>query len=240
MPRRALLAATIAIAGASVFVASASTIGAFSSMSPNGENFEDGWKVTMLHDVNPTRFELVNAGGEVVVKATAENAAASLTRTMRRELTLEPYLSWRWRVDRVIEKSDITTKRGDDFAARLYVFFDFPLDRLSLVERTKLRLARWWYGAKVPAAALCYVWANKEPPGTSAWNAYTSRARMIVLRNGDSGIGEWADEKRNLAFEFHAAFGDVAPLVTGIAIAADTDQTGESATAWFGDIRLTK
>jgi hypothetical protein len=28
------------------------------------------------------------------------------------------------------------------------------------------------------------------------------------------------------------------PRVTGIAIGNDTDQTGESATAWFGDFRL--
>ena len=63
---------------------------------------------------------------------------------------------------------------------------------------------------------------------------------MIVLRNADSGVGDWADEKRDLAVDFRAAFGDVAPVVTGIAIAADTDQTGESATAWFGDIRFTK
>ena len=51
-------------------------------------------------------------------------------------------LGWRWRIDRVIEQSDIATKQGDDFAARLYVFFDYPIERLSLVERTKLNLAR--------------------------------------------------------------------------------------------------
>ena len=205
-----------------------------------GDSFADGWTVTTLKDVNPTRFDLVNDGGNVVVRATADNAAASLARTLRRELSVEPSLSWRWRIDRVVEKSDIDTKQGDDFAARLYVFFDFPLDRLSLVERTTLRLARWWYGDHVPAAALCYVWANGEPPGTTIWNAYTSRARMIVLRNADSGVGDWAIEKRDLAVDFRNAFGDVPPVVTGIAIAADTDQTGESVTAWFGDIELTQ
>ena len=232
--------AVAALAGASVLVASASNIGAFSSMSINGSGFEDGWTVTTLKDVTPTRFDLVQDSGQVVVKATAENAAASLTRAVRHELGVEPSLSWRWRIDRVVEKSDINSKQGDDFAARLYVFFDFPLDRLSLVERTKLRLARWWYGDHVPAAALCYVWANGEAPGTSAWNAYTSRARMIVLRNADSGVGEWASEKRNLAVDFRNAFGDVAPVMTGVAIAADTDQTGEAVTAWFGDISLSQ
>ena len=112
------------------------------------------------------------------------------------------------------------------------------LDRLSLVDRTKLRVARWWYGDQVPAAALCYVWANQEQVGTTTGNAYTSRVVAVVLRNAQSAVGDWVDEKRNLAADFRAAFGDVTPTVTGIAIAADTDQTGESVTAWFGDIRL--
>ena len=221
---------------ASVAAASASTIGAFSAMSTAG-GFDDGWTVTTLKDVKPTQFELVD-DGQVVVRAVADNAAASLARGFRRDISDQPWLGWRWRIDRVVERSDIATRQGDDFAARLYVFFEYPLDLVSLVERTKLRLARWWYGDQVPAAALCYVWANREPPGTTTWNAYTSRARMIVLRNADRDVGSWVDERRDLAADFRAAFGDIKPIVTGIAIAADTDQTGESVTAWFGDIRL--
>lgn len=230
----------IVIAGAAAFalIASAATPGLFSAMSPGGE-FRDGWRVTTLSDVKPTRFELVSDDGRTVVKATADAAAASLTRAVRVAIDERSRLRWRWRIDRVVDKSDITTKQGDDFAARLYVFFDYPLDRLSLIESTKLRLARWWYGDQVPVAALNYVWANREQPGTETWNAYTSRARMIVLRNADDKVGDWALEQRNLAADFRAAFGDVTPVVTGIAIAADTDQTGESVTAWFGDIAIT-
>lgn len=220
-----------------VAAASASTIGAFSAMSTAG-GFEDGWTLTTLRDVKPTQFTLVEDNGQVVVRASANNAAASLIKEVRHDASEQPWLSWRWRIDGVVEKSDITTKQGDDFAARLYVFFDYPLDRLSLVDRTKLRVARWWYGDQVPAAALCYVWANQEQVGTTTGNAYTSRVVAVVLRNAQSAVGDWVDEKRNLAADFGAAFGDVKPVVTGIGIAADTDQTGESVTAWFGDIRL--
>jgi len=235
--RQFTLGAVLAATGACVVAASESTIGAFSAMSiPNG--FEGGWTLTTLPDVNPTQFELIYDDDQIVVKATAKNAAASLMRTVRRDLSAQTSLGWRWRIDRVIEQSDIATKQGDDFAARLYVFFDYPIERMSLVERTKLNLARWWYGDQVPAAALCYVWANREQPGTTAWNAYTSRVRMIVLRNAESEVGHWIDEKRDLAADFRSAFGDITPVVTGIAIAADTDQTDEAVTAWFGDIRF--
>lgn len=237
VPRQLFAAFTLAVTGTCVLTAPATSVGRFSAMSTSG-GFDDGWAVTALQNESPTRFDLVDDNGHTVVKATAENTAASLTRAFRHDAAGQPWINWRWRIDRVVEKSDITTKQGDDFAARLYVFFDYPLDRLSLMERTKLRLARWWYGHHVPAAALCYVWANREQPGTTTWNAYTSRARMIVLRNADSDVGNWVDEKRNLAADFRAAFGDVDPVVTGVAIAADTDQTGESVTAWFGDIRF--
>ncbi len=210
--------------------------GAFSAM-PAGGAFADGWSVTTLPDIAPTRYTLSDDGGRTVVRADATGSAASLIRSVRWDAAAQPWLDWRWRVDRVVADSDITTKQGDDFAARLYVFFDFPFDELSLFERTKLRVARWLYGEQVPAAALCYVWANREPPGTTAWNAYTSRVRMVVLRNADDAVGEWTDERRDLAADFRAAFGDVPPVVTGLAIAADTDQTGERVTAWFGDIR---
>ncbi len=237
MLRQLTLGAVLAAAGAWGAAASESTIGAFSAMTISG-GFEDDWTLTTLPDVNPTQFELVYDGDVVVVKATAKNAASSLTRKVRRDLSVQPSLGWRWRIDRVVKQSDITTKHGDDFAARLYVFFDYPIERLSLVERVKLNLAQWWYGDQVPAAALCYVWANREQPGFTAWNAYTGRVRMIVLRNAESEVGNWVDEKRDLAADFRAAFGDVTPVVTGIAIAADTDQTDEAVIAWFGDIRL--
>jgi len=233
--RQPLFGTLLGATAGAVLAASASSIGTFSAMSPGG-NFEDGWTLTTLRDIAPTRFELIGDGDQVVVKATADAAAASLTRTLRQNIDEQTSLHWRWRIDRVVERSDISSKQGDDFAARLYVFFDYPLDRLAVFERTKLRLARWWYGDHVPAAVLCYVWANSEKPGTTAWNAYTSRARMIVLRNATDSVGNWVEEKRNLAADFRAAFGDVAPVVTGVAIAADTDQTGESVTAWFGDI----
>jgi len=235
--KQLILGTALAVTGGCALAASASSIGAFSTMSTSG-GFEDGWTLTTMPDVSPTRFDLVDDDGVGVVKATADNAAASLTRTLRRNISEQPWLRWRWRINRVVEQSDIAAKQGDDFAARLYVFFDYPLERLSLAERTKLRLARWWYGDQVPAAALCYVWANQEQPGTTAWNAYTSRVRMVVLRNADSDVGSWVDEKRNLAADFRAAFGDITPVVTGIAIGADTDQTEESVTAWFGDIRF--
>jgi hypothetical protein len=148
-----------------------------------------------------------------------------------------PMLSWRWKVDRVLEKGRLGAREGDDFAARVYVSFDIPMDDLTFVERTKLAIARLFYG-DVPSAAICYVWDNHAPQGTVSWSPYADRVRVIVLRSGAQSAGRWEAERRDVAADFRAAFGRDTPRVTGIAAGNDTDQTGESATAWFGDFRI--
>ena len=141
-------------------------------------------------------------------------------------------------MDRVVEGANLSQRDGDDYAARLYVFFDVPLEALPFVDRTKIRLARWLYGERLPTAALCYVWDNDNPVGTIASNPYTDRVQMIVLRNRNDAVGKWVGERRNVAEDFSAAFGMAPVPVSGIALSADSDQTGESVTAWFGNIRV--
>ena len=78
--------------------------------------------------------------------------------------------------------------------------------------------------------------------GTTAWSPYTNRIRMVVVESGSARAGQWVEEARDLEADFRAAFGEQwgkpMPAVTGIAAGNDTDQTGESAIAWFGDFRL--
>ena len=59
---------------------------------------------------------------------------------------------------------------------------------------------------------------------------------IIVVESGPSRVGGWADAARNIAADYQAAFGEVPPMITGVALMTDTDNTGESATAYYGDI----
>ena len=54
-----------------------------------------------------------------------------------------------------------------------------------------------------------------------------------------SGLDTWIDEKRNIAEDFQKAFGQKPPLISSVAIMTDTDNTKESATAYYGDIIFT-
>jgi len=149
-------------------------------------------------------------------------------------------LAWRWKVDRVVQGADMARRAGDDYAARVYVFFDVPRSDLPWNTRIKIAAIELVYGKTVPTAAICYVWDNRHPVGTTQWNAYTERVRMIVLRSGNREAGAWREERRDIEADFRAAFaadGDP-PRVTGVAAGSDTDQTGDTVTAWFGDLRL--
>jgi len=198
------------------------------------------WRLLVPPRARAPELALVDDAGVTVLRVHSDGAAG----TAAQELALEPsrsaVLAWRWKVDRVVEGADLAARSGDDFAARVYVFFDVPSAELPLAARVKLALARLLYGDAVPAAALCYVWDNRHPPGTSAWSAYTDRVRVVVLESGAARAGAWVEERRDVAADYRAAFGANAPLhaVSGIAAGNDTDQTGESATAWFGDFRF--
>jgi hypothetical protein len=230
-----LIAARWAGAG---FIALASaaadtTIPAFSNASP-GAALPAPWQVQLLPRKRAADVSLVEDEGKTVLRVHSQDAFG--TAAIRFALDA-PVISWRWRVDRVLDRARLGTREGDDFAARVYVSFEIPMESLTFGERVRLQIARLIYG-DVPSAAICYVWDNRSPKGHSTWSPYGERVRLVVLRNAADGAGRWEEERRDVAADFRAAFGREAPPVTGIAAGNDTDQTEETATAWFGDFRI--
>ncbi len=198
-----------------------------------------GWSVQPIPKVvRQTRFDLVDDGGTTVLRARAESAAASLRHALSIDPRVDGQLQWRWKTERVLDKADLTTKAGDDYAARLYVFFDRQPAQMSFGERIAFKLGRARYGDQIPSAALCYVWDNKQPIGTVRDNAYTGFVKMIVVTSGKAHQGEWVSVHRDVGADYRRAFGAATPRITGIAVVADTDNTGESTISYFGDIRF--
>jgi len=81
-------------------------------------------------------------------------------------------------------------------------------------------------------------WDNRHPIGTWQPNAYADRARMLVLRSGAANAGRWLTERRDVSADFQNAFGHAPAKITGLALASDTDNTGESAHAGFADFHF--
>lgn len=231
----------LAAAGGIAIVSAALPVTPFSS-GIAGAQLPGAWRALTLPGVKPAELSLVDDAGTTVLRVRSVAAAGSASHPIEAEHATGTVLSWRWKVDRVIDKADLQAKSGDDFAARVYVFFDVPSEDLPLGARVKYLVARLLYGEALPTTAICYVWDNRHPVGTSAANPYTERVRTVVLESGSKLAGSWKAEARDVASDFRAAFAfppeRPVPRVSGIAAGNDTDQTGESATAWFGDFRL--
>lgn len=183
-------------------------------------------------------FDLVQDGGLRVLRVHSDAAASALLHLLDVDLGHTPLLAWRWKVSNVVAGSDFTRKAGDDYAAKVYVLFDYPADQLPFTDRVKIALARTLYGSELPTAAIAYVWGTAQPVGTSGPNPYTDRVKMIVVESGATRVGQWVTQRRDVAADFRALFGTPAPRVAAIAISADTDNTGEAVTAWFGDLQF--
>lgn len=234
---RVATACSLVVCLAGGAVAAMPEVTAFSAMRPGAP--VTGWQALKpAPKANDTRYSVVLDAGKTVLKAEAEQAMSGLIHPVRIDLRQYPLLRWRWKIAAPLKRADMTQKTGDDYAARVYVMFDYPVEKLSFGTRAKLALAEALYGQKIPTAALNYVWDNRQPVGTIQPNTYTDRARMIVLESGAAHAGQWMTETRDLASDFRAAFGEEPPDVVAVAVATDTDNTGESAIAWYGDLEF--
>ena len=210
----------------------------FSSLRPGG-GLPAGFRhVALSSGKRETEYTLVEDGGRTVLRARATASASGIVRELRVDPHQYPLLAWQWKVTRVLEKSDLTARAGDDYPARLYVTFDVPPESLSTSERLQLRLARMMFGPDVPAAALCYVWDTNAAPGTIAPNAFTDRVRMIVVDSGANNVGRWRTHERNILADYRTAFGADAPIVNSVIVSTDTDNTGETAETYYADVEF--
>jgi hypothetical protein len=215
-------------------------VGKFSAAS-EGNALPDGWKPLTFKKIGKhTAYALVKDGGAVVVKAVSEASASGLTRAITIDLKEYPVVQWRWKVTNVLKKGDVTKKEGDDYPARIYITFEYDPKKAGFFEKAKYEAVKAWYGQYPPSGAINYIWESQAPKGMVAPNPYTDQVKMIVVESGAAGLNQWVNEERNVYEDYKKAFGDEPPMISGVAIMTDTDNTGESATAYYGDIVFKK
>ncbi len=206
------------------------------SLNQSGTGIPGGWKpLTFKKIPKQTEYVLVKDGEQVVVKAVSEASASGLTKEVTINPKDYPIVRWRWKVENLLQHSDVNRKDGDDYPARLYITFAYDPDHVSFGKKLKYKAGRVLFG-DIPIGALNYIWETKTPVGTIVENAYTDFAQMIVVESGLSKVGAWVDEERNVYEDYKKAFGEEPPMINGVAIMSDTDNTKERAVAFYGDI----
>lgn len=239
MKRRQTVAMLAALAaGPRAFAADALVVPRF-SVAPLGTGPAPGWQHQTLPKVErANQFEIAMDADRRALRVTSSSSASTWLARVKGETGSRPTLQWQWKVSKALPGSDLRVKQGDDYAARLYVLFDLPVERLSLADRLRMQAARTLAGVDVPAAALCYVWGSIQAAGTTGWNPYTDRVRMVVVDSGDTDAGRWRTVNRDLRRDWEEAFGGPMPPVSAIAVGADTDNTRDRVETWFSDIVL--
>ena len=178
-----------------------------------------GWKTKRFSGETSYRFVKDSEGG-TVLEAISEGAASGLVLERKIDLTRTPILIWRWRIERPVNPPDERSRAGDDFAARIY--FVAP--------------GAGWISFHPDSIA--YVWASRQPEGSSWPNPFTEKVRMVAVDSGAERAGQWRTHRRNMREDFRARFGRDITEITHVAIMTDSDNSKLSARAWYGDIRV--
>jgi hypothetical protein len=139
--------------------------------------------------------------------------------------------SWQWQVHKGVPATDLTRKGGDDRNLALYFVF-LPkqiaarmqdADVLDLMEAPGVRV-------------LMYVWGGNHVQGQILPTPYLGeRGRTIIRRMAGTGA---EDETVDLAKDYQSAFGEPMESLVGLAISADSDDTGTRIDASLSRLRL--
>ncbi|HWA39793.1 MAG TPA: DUF3047 domain-containing protein [Burkholderiales bacterium] len=201
------------------------------------EPLPERWKTYVVVPWKPrTQYALVESEGQVALEARSERAASGLYRYVRVRPQTHPTLEWRWRVPRLIEGADPRLAAREDSPVRVVVSFHGDAAKLGEGDRAKMRMAKALSGRAMPYATLMYIWSNDLPVGTVVHNPHIGRVRMIVAESGTAKLGRWVKVRRNVYEDFRKAFGENPWDVVAVGVMTDSDNTGSSTLAQYGDI----
>ena len=165
-----------------------------------------------------TIYKIVTDDGKKVIRADSSGTASCLFHKVNLDPASFRYLRWSWKIKHIIPKGYESRKDGDDYAARVYVVFP----------------GKYLWQTK----AISYIWANHLPKGQAIPNAFTSNAMMLAVESGSEQTGKWVSEQRDILADYRRLFGTEPQKIEAIAIMTDTDNTGDEATAWYGEISI--
>ncbi len=177
-----------------------------------------GWEEQSF--VGHTDYQLVQENQRQILQAVSAASASGLFYEADIDLEKTPYLNWSWKVENVYRGNDEQTREGDDYPARIFVVVSGGL---------------FFWETK----AINYAWTSQQAVGSTWESAVTRNAVMLSLRSGETEAGQWLNEKRNIREDFQTLFGEDVLMIHAIAIMSDSDNTGQSTRAYYGDIFFT-
>ncbi len=199
----------------------------------------DQWKPLSFPKIdNHSSYDVTTEDGIPCLVAKTSNSASAILYKKPFNVYDYPEIAWRWKVSNVYRKGDSSRKDGDDYPVRLYILFQYDPGTASFGKRIQYEIAKLFYGTYPPDSSLNYIWANKEQKSPFLPNPFTGSAMMFPVDQGSDGVGIWSEHQRNIVRDYQAAFGEDPPPLATLAVMSDSDNTGESATAYIEYIKV--
>ena len=166
---------------------------------------------------NETFYTVGNDKNGNFLKSVADNAASGLGKEIKIDLNKTPFINITWKVEKDLPGIKEDTKKGHDFAARVFV-----------IKKTGVTL--------LSNRAINYVFSSNNEVGSNWPSPYTKKSIDNVLASTKNNLNEWVTVKANVKEDFKKFHDlDVSEL-NGVAIMSDTDNSKKKSIAYFQNI----
>ena len=151
------------------------------------------------------------------LKAVADNAASGLGKEIKIDLNKTPYINITWKIEKDLPGIKENTKKGHDFAARVFA-----------VKKTG--------ATPLSNRAINYVFSSNNEIGFNSPSPYTKKSIDNVLASTKKNINEWVTVKANVKEDFKKFHDLNVNELDGLAIMSDTDNSKMKAIAYYQNI----
>ena len=150
-------------------------------------------------------------------KAVADNAASGLGKELKIDLNKTPFINITWKIEKDLAGIKENTKKGHDFAARVFAIKKTGATALS-------------------NRAINYVFSSNNEVGFNSPSPYTKKSIDNVLATTINNLNEWVTVKSNVKEDFKKFHDLDVKELDGLAIMSDTDNSKMLAIAYFQNI----
>lgn len=164
-------------------------------------------------------FTVVEDAGRRALDMKSVGEHSTIAKEVRGDLAATPILAWQWRVISLPQGADLRNRATSDTTGHIFAIWP----RFPAIARSRL---------------IGYVWDPVLPVGSVVPSRKTATVTFIVVRRGEVGLGQWLDERRNVADDYRTLFGEAPPPLPVLALSIDTNDTRSTAEATFGRIEL--
>ena len=151
------------------------------------------------------------------LKAIADNAASGLGKEVKIDLNKTPFINITWKIEKDLSGIKENTKKGHDFAARVFA-----------VKKTG--------ATPLSNRAINYVFSSNNKIGFNSPSPYTKKSIDNVLATTIDNLNEWVSVKSNVKEDFKKFHDLDVNELDGLAIMTDTDNSKMKAIAYFQNI----